>query len=103
MQLKFSPVHGQAQQRLRQRTRGQPLEPNFNFRPRFAYVNHTWAPNQVSIARRFGQLHYLACHAPAPVREAWQPRYRANYVSRFGNYNLASNRYISQWSCHSWL
>ena len=80
MQLKFSPVHGQAQQRLRQRTRG-----------------------QVSIARRFGQLHYLACHAPAPVREAWQPRYRANYVSRFGNYNLASNRYISQWSCHSWL
>jgi hypothetical protein len=59
-------------------------------------------PNQVSIARRFAQLHYLACHAPAPVQTKYRAAYAVFYRRLFGS-DRASLRYLNAWSGHAWL
>ena len=61
-----------------------------------------WTVNQQWICRQFYQLHYLALHAPAPVRRRWLPAYRRFYQTHFGTAK-ASAQYLNTWSCHSWL
>jgi hypothetical protein len=75
---------------------------SYAWQTRVAWVPVGWKPNQISIARRFAQLHYLACHAPVPVQQRWQPAYQQFFIRHFGT-GRATVRYLNRWSCHSWL
>jgi hypothetical protein len=62
-----------------------------------------WKPNQISISRRFGQLHYLACHAPAPVQAKWRTAYQQFCAQHLAGQGRPTVRYLNNWSCHAWL
>jgi hypothetical protein len=74
---------------------------NYNWQSRGEWYPVGWKPNHISIGRRFGQLHYLACHSPAPIQQKWQPAYR-----RFCKQHIpsrASMRYLETFTYDSWL
>jgi hypothetical protein len=76
---------------------------NYNWQTRANWHPAGWKVNQVSIGRRFGQLHYLACHAPAPVQKRWQPAYKRFCDQHLADRGNASMRYLNKWTCHAWL
>lgn len=76
---------------------------NYNWQSRVAWLPVGWKPNQISIARRFGHLHYLACHAPVPVQRRWQPAYKNLCRRLFADQGRASVRYLNKYTCHAWL
>jgi hypothetical protein len=76
--------------------------PQTNWHTRQHWVPVGWQINQVSIARRFAHLHYLACHAPAPVQKKYRAAYAVFYRRLFGS-DRASLRYLNAWSGHAWL
>jgi len=75
-----------------------------------SYNQHSrneWYPvgyglNKRTIFKQFGKLHYLACHAPAPVQKKWKKAYNNFHDQHFGSC-YASVRYLNNWSCHNWL
>ena len=76
---------------------------SFNWQPRVRRCPAGWALNRQVLRRIFGQLHYLACHAPKPVQLRWRPAY-----NNFCNQHLAQNgrasvRYLNKYTAHSWL
>ena len=74
---------------------------NYNWQSRGEWYPVGWKPNHISIGRRFGQLHYLACHAPAPVQKQWRAAYQ-----RFCNQHIpgrASMRYLAAFTYDSRL
>ena len=74
---------------------------NYNWQTRDKWYPAGWKPNHISIGRRFGQLHYLACHAPAPVQKQWRSAYQ-----RFCKQHIpsgASMRYLETFSYDSRL
>lgn len=75
---------------------------NWNWQSRIHWYPAGWQVNHISIARRFHQLHYLACHAPEPVQRRWKVAYQRFCVKHFATFR-ASVRYINNYSCHSWL
>lgn len=102
MTLLFRPQFGNVKWKLRQRRLGSPWGGNNNFRSREAWWPAAWSEHQRQFARRFGQLHYLACHAPVPVQKQWRSAYKMFVQRHFGSH-LASMRYVNNWTCHSWL
>lgn len=100
--MKFSPQDLPKSFIFKQRLKHGRLE-NYNYQTRIRWYPAGWRLNQISISRRFAQLHYQACHAPAAVQKKWLPAYRAFERRHFGNLGRASMRYLNQWSCHSWL
>ena len=76
---------------------------NYNWQTRIKWYPAGWKINQISIGRRFGHLHYLACHSPVPVQKCWRSVYK-NFCDRhFADRGNASIRYLNQWTCHAWL
>ena len=74
---------------------------NYNWQPRTHWYPAGWKPNHISIGRIFGQLHYLACHSPAPIQKKWRAAYQ-----RFCNQHIpsrASMRYLETFTYDSWL
>jgi hypothetical protein len=76
---------------------------NYNWQTRIKWHPAGWKINQISIGRRFSYLHYLACHAPAPIRKKWRSAYNNFYNRHFAGKGNASIRYLNTWTCHAWL
>jgi hypothetical protein len=75
---------------------------NYNWQSRVKWHPVGYKLNKQTISRQFGQLHYLACHAPEPVQKKWKHAYDTFYARHFGSFN-GSMRYLNDWSCHAWL
>jgi hypothetical protein len=75
---------------------------NYNWQPRTRRYPAEWKPNQISISRRFGQLHYLACHAPPSVQKRWEQAYKT-FCSKHLPYHNSSQRFVNQYTAHRWL
>jgi hypothetical protein len=76
---------------------------NYNWQTRIEWYPAGWKTNQISIARRFGHLHYLACHSPEPIRKKWSSAYNVFCNRYFANKGNASMRYLNTWTSYSWL
>ena len=74
---------------------------NYNWQSRIEWYPAGYRLNKKTIFRQFGRLHYLACHAPGPVKKRWAPAYKAFYKKRFGV--TGSMRYLNTWTAHAWL
>ena len=76
---------------------------NYNWQTRIKWHPAGWKVNQISIGRRFGHLHYLACHAPLPIQKKWRKAYKQfcnQYLPFKGN---ASMRFLNNHTAHRWL
>jgi len=87
---------------MRERRRTGRVE-NYNWQTRIEWCPAGWKPNQISISRRFRQLHYLACHSPEPVQQRWRQAYRQFCNQHFADRGRASMRYLNTWTCHAWM
>lgn len=76
---------------------------NYNFVSRVKWYPVGWGVNKRYIGNTFGKLHYLACHAPEPVRKRWWKAYINFQVKHFGWKGKASMRYLNKYSCYSWM
>jgi hypothetical protein len=76
---------------------------NYNWQTRIKWYPAGWKVNQISIGNRFGQLHYLACHAPAPVKLKWQKAYNNLCKKLFAQNGRVSMRYQNKYTAHAWL
>jgi len=76
---------------------------NYNWQTRIKWHPAGWKVNQISIGRRFGQLHYLACHAPLPIQKKWQSAYNIFMNKHFAHKGKASIRFLNKWTAHRWL
>jgi hypothetical protein len=76
---------------------------SYNWQSRDEWYPVGYKSNKIAIGRQFGCLHYLARHAPAPVRKRWTNAYRTFMNKHFGDASKASIHYLNKWSCHSWL
>jgi len=72
---------------------------SYNWQSRARWIREPDA-NQ-HILRVFGQLHYLACHAPAPVQKKWATTYR-RFMNRLEP-KQTSVRYYNTWAFSRWL
>lgn len=75
---------------------------NYNWQSRVEWHPVGYKLNKQTISRQFGRLHYLACHAPAPIQKKWKHAYDTFHARHFGSFN-ASMRYLNEWTCDSWL
>lgn len=76
---------------------------NYNFVNRVKWYPAGWQYNQRVIGSMHSRLHYLACHAPAPVCNKWRVTYNNFMIKHFGASGKGTMRYLNTWSCHSWL
>ena len=102
MMNKFRPRNIPKSYVLRQRLRTGRSE-NYNWQTRVKWYPAGWGVNKKVIGDQFSRLHYLACHAPGPVRKKWWPAYSMFMSRHFGHASRASVRYLNTWSAHSWL
>jgi hypothetical protein len=75
---------------------------NYNWQTRVEWYPAIWSTHQQQLSKRFTRLHYLACHAPAPIRKQWANAYKMFYKRHFGTDN-ASMRYLNKYTCHNWM
>lgn len=75
---------------------------NYNWQNSVKWYPAGWKSNHISINRRFGRLHYLACHAPKSIQKKYDKIYKSFYDKHFGT-KYASVRYLNNYSCHSWM
>lgn len=76
---------------------------NYNWQVRDKWYPAGWGLNKKVIGSIHGRLHYLASHAPKPIRNKWRGA-RSNFIQyHFGSDRTASVRYLNKWSCHSWM
>ena len=87
---------------MRERRRTGRVE-NYSWQTRHKWYPAGWRPNHISISRRFGQLHYLACHAPEPVQRRWRQAYQQFCNQHLAARGRASRRYLNTWTCHAWM
>jgi hypothetical protein len=100
---RFRPQEINKRHTLRLRLKGYGNEwINYNWQPRTRWHPAGWKPNQISISRRFVQLHYLACHAPAPVQKRWEQAYKT-FCNKHLPYHRSSMRFLNQYTAHRWL
>lgn len=76
---------------------------NYNFVKRDRWYIANWGINKRVLGSIHNRMHYLACHAPGPVRKYWRTTYNNFMNKHFGDAGKASMRYLNTWSCHSWL
>ena len=76
---------------------------NYNWQSRVEWYPANWSKHKQMFARRFARLHYLACHAPGPVKKRWWKAYDNFMAKHFGTKGKASMRYLNKRSAHSWL
>ena len=75
---------------------------NYNWQTRIKWYPAGWGFNKKVIGDAHSRLHYLACHAPEPIKKRWAKAYEMFYKKHFGTKH-ASVRYLNNWSCHSWM
>ena len=98
---KFRPIDLPQRVAVRQR-RLQGTLPAYNWTHSNDWYPASWQVNHRCIGDQFARLHYLACHAPQPIRLRWWPRYKRRCRALFGTARM-SVAYANAWSCHSWL
>jgi hypothetical protein len=76
---------------------------NYNFVNRAKWYPAGWKYNQRVIGSMHSRLHYLACHAPAPVCRKWRATYNNFMIKHFGANGKGTMHYLNKWSAHSWL
>ena len=76
---------------------------NYNWQTRIKWYPAGWGFNKKVLGGIHGRLHYLACHAPAPIQKRWTKAYANFQKQHFGVHKFASARYLNDWSCHSWM
>lgn len=78
---------------------------NYNLIERsvFQWYPAGWRINRKTIGRQHSRLHYLACHAPEPVKKKWAKVYNKFQAKYFGQIGKASVRYLNTYSAHSWM
>jgi hypothetical protein len=76
---------------------------NYNFQNRTKWYPAGWGFNKKTIGDQHSKLHYLACHAPAPIQKKWSKTYKNFMNKHFAESGKASMRYLNTWSCHSWM
>lgn len=75
---------------------------NYNFCNRVKWYPAGWGLNKKVLGKMHSKLHYLACHAPEPVKKKWQQNYKVFYAKHFGS-DIASVRFLNNHSCHAWM
>lgn len=75
----------------------------FNWQSRVQWYRANLQTNHKSMIRTFARLHYLACHAPDPVRRQWAPVYQQWQRQHLATGGQASMRYVNRYTCHAWL
>ena len=103
MTTKFRPQQLSSRWKLVERRRGSHASMSFNFQSRSDWFPAGWTTHQCQFARRFGRLHYLACHAPLAVQRRWRHAYQNFMACHFAHSGQASARYLSVHTCHRWL
>ena len=76
---------------------------SYNWQSRIEWYPVGWGFNKRTIGKQFSKLHYLACHAPAPVTKRWKKAYWEFERKHLANNGKASIRFINKWTCHAWL
>ena len=76
---------------------------NYNWQTRIKWYPVGWTYNKRVIGDQFSRLHYLACHAPDPIKKRWRKTYDNFMAKHFGTRGKASVRYLNKYSCHSWM
>lgn len=86
--------------RERRRGRGDNIQ-WFKWHPR----NHSFFKdmplNQRTLGKVMCNLHYLASHAPEPIRNRWHSADRLFHRTHYG-VGKQSTRYANTWTMHSW-
>ena len=75
---------------------------NYTWQGRARWVPAGMTKNQVSIFRRWQQIHHFASHTKHPAQH-WKVANRMFCKQFFGSEGNASVRYLNTWSAHSWL
>lgn len=76
---------------------------SYNWQTHVKWYPAGWGFNKKVIGNIYSRLHYLACHAPKPIRKKWVNAYDNFQAKHFGSKGKASVRYLNTWSCHSWM
>ena len=98
----FLPQETSKKWTIKNRRLGIPQSYNFVNRAAFAWQPAGWRLNNKVLGRIHCRLHYLALHAPTPVRKHWKEAYKVFYKKHFGT-ESGSVRYLNNWSCHKWM
>ena len=75
---------------------------NYNWQTRSTWVPASFTKNQISIFRRWQQIHHFASHTKCPAGH-WKVANDMFMKQFFGSAGKASMRYLNTWSAHSWL
>ena len=76
---------------------------SWNWQTRAEWYPVGWNLNRRTLGRIFSRLHYLACHAPAPVRARYRGAYLLFYNQHFAGRGRASVRYLNTYTAHAWM
>lgn len=76
---------------------------NYNWQTRVKWYPAGWGFNKKVIGDQHSRLHYLARHAPDPIKKRWAKAYDNFQAKHFGTRGNASMRYLNKWSCYSWM
>ena len=99
---RFRPQGIDRKYRLRHRLRTG-LRESWNWQTRAEWYPAGWQVNHRTLGRAFARLHYLACHAPDPVRAKHWSAYQVLYNRLFAGRGTASIRYLNTYTAHAWL
>lgn len=75
---------------------------NYNWQTRIKWVPAGLTKNQISILRRWQQIHHFASHTKNPAQH-WVVANKMFERQFLGTYGKGSMRYLNKWSAHSWL
>jgi hypothetical protein len=76
---------------------------SYSWQTRIEWFPVGYKLNKKTIAKQFGKLHYLACHAPKPVALKWKAAYNLFEKKHLADGGKASMRFLNNWTAHSWL
>ena len=76
---------------------------NYNFCNRGRWYPAGWVLNQRTLGNIHSKLHYLARHAPRPIRDKWDKIYKIFHKKHFGDHKRASVRFLNKYTCYNWL
>ena len=75
---------------------------NYSWQTRRKWIPAGFTKNQVSIFRRWQQIHHYASHAHSCLNH-WKVANKMFCKQFFGSEGKASCRYLNTYSAHSWL
>jgi hypothetical protein len=75
---------------------------NFNWQTRSNWVPASFTKNQVSIFRRWQQIHHFASHAPSCLPH-WKVANKMFNEKFFASKGNPSMRFANTYTAHSWL